>query len=300
MIYNNLFGIPPLFQRSAEEILSIRPEDISKYDPKTFSEKKYEGMLEELDKIKRFQDSTYPEGMIEDTDRTHISRLPGILIELHNINPLLFRDLDLTIVWRMLDLHDMPETIVGDTVATAVYNGTSEKPDDLEAADKLMSKKDYALYETFVSVEKALRKKPLSKGFDPDHFEFLLLRLQDMTYFTEAFVAKMIDVLDGNNHFNRSLVDFRNNNHMELPPDRALIYPFVKHEQFIAIAAILSELEPLEDVAELINFISTQAVNNISYMWATSGIKRGLHMIPGCIRKTQYVKEMLESLLAGE
>lgn len=179
----------------------------------------------ELKKIRRFVNPDYPEYVFQDDVYQHTLRC----VALANLLAPLFSQphfpINLSRLKRILWLHDTVEIGLN---ADFPAPDKAINPDlenyakhlELHQANKLLSPADYILWQEFEAAKNILSGQLF-------HHEV----------FIEAILARIIDVLDGNIHFNRSLVRWLlDNNSIDLP-SHSLIYAFQTNHQYHSVIA---------------------------------------------------------------
>lgn len=158
--------------------------------------------------VPRFGD--YKEGLFRDSTGAHVIRC----IEMAKKLPL-DEDMKLAIA-RYLWIHDIPEIIITDYTSLRKEDPEFARRLEIkegEAARKLLSLQDNRLLIQFNAVGHLLRGKK-DKNALP---------------FREALLAKIIDLVDGNDFFNKELTFWINSseyNQSDIPPETALTYTF--------------------------------------------------------------------------
>jgi hypothetical protein len=168
----------------------------------------------QLREVKRFQSSCYPPGLIQDTVYNHVFRCVSLAETLSPLYQEPDFPVDLNLLKRLLWLHDLVEigldadVLAPDKRQNPMLEAKTEKQ-EIATARRLLSSVDFKLWQTFETAKKVLQ--------GDTHEEVII----------EALIARIIDVLDGNITFNRSLVRYLASRATPTTfPDHALTYAF--------------------------------------------------------------------------
>jgi hypothetical protein len=180
----------------------------------------------ELKKVKRFVNGHYPENVFQDDVYQHTLRCVSLADDVADLFAEPDFPIDKSLLQRILWIHDMVEIGMSadvpapDKQVDPVLEQTVEV-DELNKAKTLLSSADFYLWEQF-----ELAKKILSG--EAYRHEVIL----------EAVLARIIDVLDGNIFFNRSLTRWLY--HQSTPcciPEYSLTYCFSTNRQYADVVA---------------------------------------------------------------
>lgn len=193
--------------------------------------------LSDTKKVNRYSDPRYPKGMVSDRLCDHIVRLRKMASHLPLTNK------DIKNIDRIILVHDLPETVLGDITAILKKEKQLDTGDELSVAKDILNSKDFALYTQFTQAENFLYG---TDTLAPSH---------------NAAIAKILDSLEGSMYFHTAVAKWIVDGNTTLPPQVALRYFY---------DVVLEYRNKIQDkkLKELASTLIDQASNYIELLWA--------------------------------
>jgi hypothetical protein len=210
-----------------------------------------EPYLKDTNNVKRYIDPRYPKGLVYDRLSDHIVRLRFMVEKL----PLSIKDREY--IDRMILVHDLPETILGDITAIIKKEKTIGTGGEIAVAKKMLNKKDFLLYKQFSDAEDYLLSNSRRKVDE------------------RALIAKTLDSIEGSLFFHTAVAKWIQDGHKKMPPDSGASYFF---DFILGFANKTHDAKTNKIISKLLLY----ACNYISDLWSDNErkmpeyIKKGL------------------------